>query len=396
MSHKLTKLAIATTLALGSSSAAFAIGDTTKLASLLIFPRIDVSAGNTTLIRITNDGTKGVNLKCYYENHVYTRPTAAPFTLLSGYKNKVDFEVTVTRNQPFWFNAATGTGGTNNQFQVNAFPGAFGDGEPTGVLKCWAVNRDGNGQISFNHLAGEAVIIQAPTDTGTPAITAADQEIYNAWGFQAAGIDGAPVGTPGTLLLNGPEYDACPKYLVGTFRPATVAAVTVTGVTTTTITNPTRLNVASCTQDVRQDNDKHTTKLQLTAWNEYETKFTGAWECANGWHEVFLDNVTLLGANYDASRNGIDVAGANFHRAVLGTDGAYFRVQGVKSSQCDNKAPWLDTTEAVGLVGVLEGAIGTHTIVTPAGTITNFYTDVKTAELHAVNAKSGQILWDAE
>jgi hypothetical protein len=385
------------------STGAFAIGDTTKLASLLIFPRIDVADGNGTLIRITNDSTKGVNLKCYYENHVYTRATAFPFTLTGGYKNKVDFEVTVTRNQPFWFDATTGTGGTNNQFQVNAFPT---EGEPTGVLKCWAVNRDGNQQISFNHLAGQAIISDG---------NALDDESYNAWGFQATGNDGAPVGTGGEILLDGPHYDACPKYLVGTFRPSKVnkgvvfnGAVVGNTTTATGIVNENRLNVASCTQDVRQDNDIHTTKLQLTAWNEHETKFTGAWECSNGWHEVFLDNQTLWGKDYDASRNGIDVAGANFTRDVLNSDVAAFRVQGVKSSQCDNKAPWMDTTEAVGLVGMLEESNATTVIVTAVtgasasvcavtdvvNGICTFKRDVGTAELHGANAKSGVILWD--
>jgi hypothetical protein len=344
MSHKLTAIAVSTALALGSS-AAFATANTTQMSSLLVFSRIDVSEGKSTLVNITNDSTRGVYVKCYYQNHI--------LDAIPAIKNKVDFEFLVTRNQPVWFDARTGSGNV----QVNVFPT---EGEPVGSLTCWAVNSDGTKQISFNHLAGEAVIIEgANHPEGMAALSEHDDtngfgvSTYNAWGFLANGNDGKPVGKGGEIQLGGDEYQACPKYLIGTFAPFL----------------PTQLTVSSCTQDVRQDNVVHATKLKFDVWNGYETKFTGAWECMDSWHQAWL------------GPEEIDRAGQNFTYEVLGTEIATYRVNGIASSQCNaGTAPWYVQSEPVGLVGVqltkLYGA--------------GFVMD----ELHASGAKSGTILWD--
>jgi hypothetical protein len=345
MNRKLTTIAISTALALGSH-AAFATGttvaldtaNTTQMSSLLVFPRIDVSEGKNTVVRITNDSTKGVFVKCYYQNHILFDA--------SGVKNKVDFEFFITRNQPVYFDALTGRG---NQI-VNIFPT---EGERVGSLTCWAVNADGNKQLSFNHLAGNAVIED---------VQSGDTEIYNAWGFQAAGADKAPVGTGGLIEMNGTHYNTCPKYLIGNFRPFNPDPV------------DTQLTVSSCTQDVRQDNAIHTTKLKFDVWNGNETKFTGAWECMDSWHEVWLRD----------GEGGIDRAGQNFHSNVLGTEIASYRVNGIASSQCNAAtAPWYTQSEAVGLVGVQLTNI-------------NYGDNYELEELHGSGALSGSIAWDAE
>jgi hypothetical protein len=317
------------------SSAAFATANTNQMSSLLVFPRIDVSAGKQTYVNITNDSTSGVYVKCYYQNHII------PVNGGYGIKNKVDFEFLVTRNQPVYFDAETGQGNV----QVNVFPTV---GERAGSLTCWAVNSAGNKQISFNHLAGTAAIIDGHNN-GFGVST------YNAWGFQAEGKDGKPVGKGGEILMDGPHYDACPKYLIGTFVPFL----------------PTQLTVSSCTQDVRQDNVVHTTKLKFDVWNGYETKFTGAWECMDSWHQAWL------------GEDEIDRAGQNFTYPVLGTEIASYRVNGIKSSQCNaGTAPWYTQSEAVGLLGVQLTGVG-H-----SGLVLN--------GLHGSGAKSGSILWDAE
>src|SRR5919108_4640702 len=79
----------------GSASAAVPVGNTTQKGSLLIFPRVDVSSGKTTIIRITNAVSAIVDVKCYF---------------MDVEKNKVDFQFRPTENQPFWFDAATGQG----------------------------------------------------------------------------------------------------------------------------------------------------------------------------------------------------------------------------------------------------------------------------------------------
>jgi hypothetical protein len=345
MNHKLTAIALSTTLALGSG-AAFATGNTvtldtantTQMSSLLVFPRIDVSEGKSTVVRITNDSTQGVYVKCYYQNHILFNG--------SGIKNKVDFEFLVTRNQPVFFDAKTGQGNV----RVNVFPL---DGERVGSLTCWAVKAAGNKQISFNHLAGAAVLGDSASG---------DTETYNAWGFQATGADKAPVGTGGLIEMDGKRYDACPKYLVGTFRPYNPDPV------------DTQLTVSSCTQDVRQDNVVHTTKLKFDVWNGHETKFTGAWECMDSWHQVWLRE----------GADGIDRAGQNFTHAVLGTSIASYRVNGIASSQCNaGTAPWYTQSEAVGLVGIQL-------------TNVDFGNNYEVEELHGAGAKNGSIAWDAE
>src|ERR671922_981735 len=140
------------------STSAFAvapIGNTTQKGSLLIFPRIDVSSKKDTIVRITNDYAKPVQLKCYF---------------MDIEKNKVDFEFKLTNNQPFWFSASSGSG----TLPVQPFP-TFG-GHDTGELKCWAVNAKGSEQISWNHLVGSATIYDYDSRQAAE---------YNAWGFQA-------------------------------------------------------------------------------------------------------------------------------------------------------------------------------------------------------------------
>ena len=202
------------------STSAFAvapIGNTTQKGSLLIFPRIDVSGNKDTLIRITNDYSKPVQLKCYF---------------MDIDKNKVDFEVKLTMNQPFWFNAKSGDG----TLHVQPFP-TFG-GNYTGELKCWAVSPNGANQIAWNHLVGSATIY----DYGSRQ--AAE---YNAWGFEALASEGAIVGHPGRLDLDGVSYDKCPRTLIGQFTPTTVKPIIPVPADGTV-----QLSVASCTQDLKR------------------------------------------------------------------------------------------------------------------------------------------------
>jgi hypothetical protein len=145
------------------STSAFAvapIGNTTQKGSLLIFPRIDVSGNKDTLIRITNDYSKPVQLKCYF---------------MDIDKNKVDFEFKLTMNQPFWFKASDGEG----TLPVQPFPKS--GGHSTGELKCWAVSSNGENQIAWNHLVGSATIYDFSSRQAAE---------YNAWGFEALAAQG--------------------------------------------------------------------------------------------------------------------------------------------------------------------------------------------------------------
>lgn len=212
------------------STSAFAvapIGNTTQKGSLLIFPRIDVSDYKDTIIRITDDYAKPVQLKCYF---------------MDIDKNKVDFEVKLTMNQPFWFSASSGEGTLPVQ-PFPKFPNPYtGEINYTGELKCWAVSYDGANQISWNHLVGSATIYDYHSGQAAE---------YNAWGFEALAAQGSIVGHPGRLNLDGMSYDKCPRTLIGQFAPTGDDNEIQYGdwIRGSTV----QLSVASCTQDLRQE-----------------------------------------------------------------------------------------------------------------------------------------------
>ena len=297
-----------------SASAAPNVINATQKGSLLVFPDIDVRGTTTTLVRLSNDGTLPVDVKCIW---------------MDGNKNRADFLVRLTRTQPVWFDARTGAGTT----RVNAFPayasngydnpylgGATRDPYFAGTLVCFAVDATEQNQVKWNHLSGSATVYDPARQTAYE---------YSAYAFFVqSGLDLAPVGTPGTLYLNSVDYDSCPLYQIGQLSPeGTVGGAA--AAMFTVIRN--RLAITGCTLELNQDWLPIATKLQFDVWNADEVKFTGAFECADSWHETLLSDV--------------DAAPANFARVNLGTDTARFRVQGVKSTQCQGSV-------AVGLLAV--------------------------------------------
>jgi hypothetical protein len=309
-------------LALAGATAASGapnVANASQKGSLLLFSdiRVDGQGGGNpinTLIRIQNDGSQDVDLKCYW---------------MDGNKNRVDFIVPITRNQAIWFDARTGTG----TYQVNQFPNTaangfdnpylpgFGGPYQEGLLVCWAVDNGGQNQVKWNHLSGTATVWGATVSLYT----------YNAYAFFVpTGLDLEPVGVAGILNLNGIEYDSCPQYQIAQFTPIGAPALPNRP---TLIPGFTRLAIAGCTLDLRQDWLPIWTKLQFDVWNEEEVKFTGAFECADSWHEI---------------DNSLDAAAQNFVFDNLGTYAARVRVQGVASTQCPFSQP-------VGILAVQSG-----------------------------------------
>lgn len=305
--------------------------NTVQQGTLLVFPMIDVSGTNQTVIRISNNGSvrQSVSLKCYWQN---------------GTKEYVDFIVEVTKNQPIWFEATEGEG----TYGVPPFPTSTGpyvadDAEANlkGELKCWVVRDDETSPIQYNYMSGDATVYDPSEGTAYR---------YNAWRFRADANNDAwawggatnvvPPQADGSwkLPLNGDDLSSCPQYLIGQFSPEG-SQLGVGGVTV----GPTELSIASCRQDFRQDRALTYTKLQFDIWNEQETKFTGAYECMNSWWSSALEDV--------------DHAGSQFSLDALKTPTARFRVRGVASSQCDVKNPvtgaYIIKTEKAGLVGVM-------------------------------------------
>ncbi|MGE3840162.1 MAG: hypothetical protein AB7I50_01110 [Vicinamibacterales bacterium] len=411
-------------LALASSAhAAPNVTNITQKGSLIVFTDIRVDnltaadpmhrapGGVTydTLVRIQNDGSSDVDVKCYW---------------LDGFKNRVDFIIPVTRNQAVWFDARTGRG----TFQVNPFPTGAANGFTSGnrhpfldivtniaqnpvdgvgdgygpyrrgMLACWAVDNAAQNQVKWNHLSGTATVYDA---------TRAYE--YHAFSFYVpTGADLAAVGTAGTLNLNGLEYDACPLYLIGQFTPGIVtggapntntavfaAAPAIAGAPQVSYN---RLAIAGCNINLNQDWTPVWTKLQFDVWNSEEVKFTGAFECADTWHETdFRPGYTpqgngVLNPAVPGFVDGVDSAGQNFDFNTLRTYAARYRVQGVASSQCNRtKSGSSDTVAAVTTQGVGVIAVQSSALGSAAGT-----GELVGTPLAAAGKANGRVVWDPE
>jgi hypothetical protein len=413
-------------VALAIAANAFAapnVTNVTQKGSLLIWPdiRVDndgdfiqgVATPVNTLIRIQNDGSQDVDVKCYW---------------MDGNKNRVDFTIPLTRNQPAWIDARTGAG----TFFVNAFPftnangfdnpfllGPFANQIPSptaaaalenldnagpyrrGLLACWAVDNGGQNQVKWNHLSGTATVYNAFLGAYE----------YNAYAFFVpTGLDLEPVGVAGTLNLNGVEYDSCPQYMIGQFTPVDVAVPSDGGVPPVDFQLPNtsgplwvwgnRLAVAGCTLNLNQDWQPVWTKLEFIVWNEDEIPFTGAYECSDSWHETAfadidgfgVDNTGVIGdipaidARADIQRlagGWIDSAAQNFQWANLGTYTARYRIQGKKSTQCEATGR---VTQAVGVIAVQSSSVSVPGAPIPS--------DLVGTTLAAAGKFTGKIVWD--
>lgn len=278
-----------------ASSAAFAapnVINTSQKGSLLIFPDINTTGGKNTVVRITNDNTAAITVKCYYGQYTgnpYIKPT-------------VDFDFVLTKNQPAYWSVKTGEGTIFAPDWDNK----------VGELKCWAVSSGGGTQVKWNHLYGNAVVLD-PVDSTSHEYTAF------ASFCRSAGANGTACGTtPGTLELNGTVYDNCAQYIMGNFTPrgGYVDGVSVPA-------NNNYLNVASCTQDLSPVGYANPIvhSIVFDVWNELEQKRTGAQELADSWWRMDL------GGYGSPTASPIDVNNGNFTKTNLKTDSAYFRAQ---------------------------------------------------------------------
>ena len=358
---KLSILAVALALA-GTAAAAPNIAQNTQKGSVLIFTDIDVRAAPflmQTIVRIQNDGPRDVQVKCYY---------------LDGNKHRVDMQFEITANQPFWFDAQTGDGTEH----VTPYPNTPSNGFPNttpkgaGMLVCWVVDVEGLNQLKWNHLSGTATLINH-------RVGAAYE--YTAYAFYApTGSDLQPVGTGGTINLDSVQFDSCPQYMIGQFSPEGAFLATEAGLLTY---NPTRVAFAGCNIALQQDWTPTWTKLVFDVWNEEENKVTGAWECADTWHEVYLSSGP---SGYPFPFP--DAASSNFLSSAVETFAARYRVQGQKSTQCRP------------IVGADAVAVGVLAIQSTDLTLENVNTGDVTRALIGSNLTAagklptGKITWD--
>lgn len=312
MVKRLAQLSMAVFLVLALATMAAAAANTAGVVNkgaLLVFPLVMNTADVKTAIFIGNDQTSQTMIKCYW---------------MDQNQDVEDFHFKVTANEPivFWSDA-------------NDFGPPFAD-DAMGSLVCWAADDEDLAPKSgpFNHLYGTAML------------SSSDAEVmYNAWAFTYAG--GA---TAGFLRLNGVapppnlarQFDACPKYLVSTFMPAGADLSDYN-------TSYPALALWPCNQDLRQDRIGTVVKVKIDAWDEYENKYTGAYQCFKCFYEGFLAGVagkkTTWPQHFGKEKFGYE---------VLGDGVARIRVQAAEAKLCvyDGK---IDVNKSLkpGLLGLL-------------------------------------------
>jgi hypothetical protein len=304
-------------LCTAASAAQNVVANTSQKGSLLIFPKIDVTSGRDTIVKISNDYPRGVFVKCYWVDEDQTIQ---------------DFQFMLTITQPVWFRASDGlgTGSYTNHATTNPIITPRFSPEKVGELECWAVNAEGDQQISWNHLTGRALVLDYNKQTSYE---------YNAWAFSARDVIlGKAVEPPGSLKLSGKnkQYDACPQYLVFdffTYDPTANSTrfIDIAGGGAAVQVGQSDLSLVTCKQDLRRDRVPTCTKVKFDIWNENETKYTGAYQCLRCWFDSYL---TDIGA---ASGQPGGHGGEKFSYPGLHTTAGRFRVQGVASSTCKGK-----------------------------------------------------------
>jgi len=328
MVRKLAHASLAVFLVLAFAAVASAapdVGATSKKGSVLVFPKIvnvDTGGDTETYIFIGNDSTAGTYVKCYW---------------MDENQSIEDFEFEMTGNQPIVISSKSNDWGPD-----------FGP-DRAGALTCWAealsVPGSDNAYLKFakfDHLYGYAMI----KTTNTPDFYV----FYNATAF--AVTTGAVPGvycddTTCNLPLAGSGFiDACPKYLVTNF---------VTGYNADILPNYNQpkepgeyaagadLALWPCKQDLRQDRKPTCTKAKYDIWNEWEVKYTGAYQCFKCFFEGYLEQTGTVEAGYKTNSGAISglygrgpaFGPEKFWGTELKTPTARLRVQGIASSVCN-------------------------------------------------------------
>jgi len=330
MVKRFAQLSVAVFLVLALATMATAapnVAGVTNKGALLVFPLVMNTTHVKTAIFIGNDQTSAVMIKCYW---------------MDQNQDVEDFHFKVTANEPivFWSDD-------------NDFGPPFSD-ESMGSLMCWAQDDADQKPVTppFNHLYGTAMLSSSSAEV-----------MYNAWAFTYSGA-AIPITPDGvTLTLNGGVpgrvFDACPKYLVSTFMPDGAAFGTLFG------TAYPALALWPCNQDLRQDREGTIVKVKIDAWDEYENKYTGAYQCFKCFYEGFLAGEAGKKTSWPQS-----FGKEKFTEAVLGNGVARIRVQGVNNELCkyDGKVPVTYDLKKPGLLGLLLYAdSGTPPFVPVAG-----------------------------
>jgi hypothetical protein len=308
--------------------------------SLLIFSKVEVRWDSTgenlvqdTFIEILNDYPEDVQVQMYFVNGDPPIPAEGDERAHPGW-NWVDNLITLTGNEPTYWSAATGLPKGVSPWSVldpgppPGRPANDGTGERVlrGFIVAWAVNADGE-EIRWNHLAGEATLVNYPRATAWS---------YKTCGYQTVDENvahGEDLPNPGVLNLDNLEYGQPPALLLMNFQAVGSAAWS----NSRQVVTNTDLTLHPVEADLRQEsNGPVATKAHFNVWNENEVKFSGAYRCITCWDQTLLEDYGVPN---------------HFLLNTLQTDHGKARIDGLASQLCDDsvaaailgvKATWLN------------------------------------------------------
>lgn len=287
----------------GLASPALAQGDRvsgTEKGSLFIISKIDVAydTGNNlvqdTFVQLTNDFPADVRVQMYF--------------IQGDSCLNLDNAITLTANQPTWWRASDGTGGTNTSPWTTLGPGIVdpdtGWTHYRGFIIGWAVDAASNLEITHNHLAANGTIVNYT---------------YNwAWGYNGWGFARNSSAAGDAVLEIGTEYAPAYSQLLMNFQAVGSSAYSSSNYMVTTDTDVTLHPVSA---DLRQETTGEVrTKAHYDVWNENEVKFSGAYHCVFCWDQTLLSDYGVPN---------------HFKLPNLQTDAGKARIDGLASFLCD-------------------------------------------------------------
>ena len=266
--------------------------------SLLVFTKVEIrwdAAGNLiqdTFIDISNDYPGYVAVQMYFVNGDAPLPATANDREHLGY-NWVDNQIVLTANQPVYWAASNGAPQGVSPFPMldpsadpllQGRPANDGSGERMmrGFVLAWAVDPVDGEEICWNHLKGDAMIVNYQYSAAWE---------YGAWAFGA--VEGFNLGDPllspyGKLELDGSEYEMCFDYLLLDFYATGTTAFSGADKIVGTDTDLTLLPMKI---DLRQETEgPYTTKAKFDIWNMNEVKFSNTERCITHWDQELIGN----------------------------------------------------------------------------------------------------------
>ncbi len=263
--------------------------------SLLIFPSIELKWSadgvlvHDTIITLSNARPETVSIQLFYVNG--DEPSAA---VLDGAGNVVErahdgwnkagCTLKLGRYQTTYWAASTGLpGGCSFRILDSGSPPGRPDPDHPGrrVLRgfmyAWVVDNYGR-EINWNFVSGSALIVNSQDGAS--------------WGYQPdtfralIGARGDLLPNPGTLMLDGVEYEAAYNTLSLGFTASGNIPLFGDG---TVLHVDTQLTLMPVSQDFRQDHDGPIiTKARFDITNSAGTRFSGTERCITCWDQTLL------------------------------------------------------------------------------------------------------------